>query len=163
REDRALAEAEPMRADNGGGEHGDDTRDHPCERDGRAPETLERERNHHADPDEGVRRADDAEILGTDGMNAGVVGEQPEPERGSPTRPQPKPNMKRGVQAIWRTSDVVDHTAGTRTLPSPRMTLSNMPPRKVMAAPPKSTRAKSVALARTGPLAPMSRNSGAAH
>src|SRR5207249_3259233 len=81
----------------------------------------------------------------------------------APSRPQPKPNMKSGVQPIWRTSDVVDHTAGTRTLPSPRMTLSNMLPRKVMAAPPKRTRAKSVALACTAPLAPIRWNSGAAH
>jgi hypothetical protein len=34
-----------------------------------------------------------------------------------------------------------------------------MPPRKVMVAPPKRTRAKSVALSSTGPLAPMRRKS----
>src|SRR2546425_282251 len=83
---------------------------------------------------------------------------------GAPSRPHPRPNMKSGVQAIWRTSDVLDHSAGTRTLPSPRMTLSNMPPRKrkVMAAPPKRMRANRVALACTAPLAPISPNSAGA-
>src|SRR2546422_7778818 len=58
----------------------------------------------------------------------------------APPRPQPRPNMKSGVQPIWRTSEAVDQMAGTRTLPSPRSTLSNMPLRKVMAAPPKRRR-----------------------
>ena len=40
--------------------------------------------------------------------------------------------MKSGVSAIWRTSDALDQIAGTRTLPSPRMTLSSMPPTNVM-------------------------------
>ena len=80
----------------------------------------------------------------------------------APTRPQWKVNMKSGVQAIWSTSDVVDQMAGTRTFPSPRMTLSSMPPTKVMTAPPKRTRAKRDALACTAPLAPMSRKSGGA-
>ena len=79
--------------------------------------------------------------------------------RGAPIRLQPKTNMKSGVHAICRTSEVVDQFTGTRTLPSPLSTPSNMPPRKVIVAPPKSTRAKSVALASTAPLAPMRRKS----
>src|SRR5262249_15967350 len=72
----------------------------------------------------------------------------------APGRPHPKTNMKSGVHPIWRKSEVVDQIAGTRTFPSPRMTLSNMPPRNVIAAPPKRTRAKSVAWWCTTPVAP---------
>ena len=34
--------------------------------------------------------------------------------------------MKSGVSTIWRPSEVLDQIAGTRTLPSPRRTLSNI-------------------------------------
>ena len=47
--------------------------------------------------------------------------------------------MNSGVSRICRQSDVVDQIAGTRTLPSPRSTLSSMPPVKVMMQPPKIT------------------------
>src|SRR5207302_1621562 len=73
--------AEPL---DRGREHPGDAHDHPRERDRGAPETLEREGDDHADAEEGIRRADDAEVLGADGVDAGVVGEQPEPERGPP-------------------------------------------------------------------------------
>src|SRR5436309_1935683 len=63
REDRPLAETESLRADERGSEHPDDAHDHPRERDGGASETLERKGDHHADPEERVRRADAPEGL----------------------------------------------------------------------------------------------------
>src|SRR5262245_52585000 len=76
----------------------------------------------------------------------------------APTSPRPAENIAIGIAIIWSTSDTLDQMAGTRTLPSPRSTLSSMPPANVIAAPPKRTRANSVAASRTSPLAPIQRN-----
>jgi len=63
--------------------------------------------------------------------------------------------MNSGVNTTCMQSDTVDQIAGTRTLPSPRSTLSSMPTVKVMIAPPNSTSANTTALASTSPCPPI--------
>ena len=55
------------------------------ERHGRAAEALERERDHHADAEERIGRADGAEVERPDREDGGIVGEHPEPERAAAT------------------------------------------------------------------------------
>src|ERR1051325_2727774 len=83
-EDGALAEPENARAEGGAGDDADHPDDGPGERDGRPPETLKGEGDDHGDAEEGVYRADQAEVVGADRVDAGFVAEEPEPQGRAP-------------------------------------------------------------------------------